>query len=76
MKFENCDIHDNILIDQTVVLPNGQVIRADNVTNVNDNDDDPSTSSGQVRRPDGVHKPSTINLQAVRLVASQRLRAL
>ena len=26
MKFENCDIHDNILIDKAVVLPNGQVI--------------------------------------------------
>ena len=33
MKFENCDIHDNTIIDKAVVLPNGQVIRAENLSN-------------------------------------------
>lgn len=33
MEFNNCDIHDNTIIDKAVVLPNGQVIRADGVHN-------------------------------------------
>lgn len=31
MEFNNCDIHDNNIIDKAVVLPNGQVIRTENV---------------------------------------------
>ena len=45
MKFENCDIHDNILIDQAVVLPNGEVIK------VNDNDDDNDNHSRNAHKP-------------------------
>lgn len=63
MKFENCDIHDNILIDKAVVLPNGQVIRAENVFK---DEGLGMRDEGKSDSTEKDHKPSTINPQPSR----------